>query len=228
MKYSKVIEQHEKRLIERAGDNNPFMGEVRRMLRGVTSLESLALNRNPKHTEEAHIADIAKASRRLKTEADAANERLNTIYRSKLIQLDNAINEKAGLTVGAEAAKEIRQALRSMPEKERMKELNKALQRGDGEVIKAISGASELLTGIPVDTAQRTVEALQRDKAGDLIAQRDALDESFSASLTVIKDVNLAVKEGFDPKQLREIEEAAERHAQSVHAFEGAFGDPAE
>ena len=225
MKYSKVIEQHEKRLAEMAGQNNPFMNEVKRMMRGVSSLENLAVNRNPRHTEELHISEIAKSARRLQKEADAASDRVNAIYRNKFLELEQKINDRAGLYANPETAKEIRQALRAMPEKDRIKAINDAVQRGDGEAIKSISGASELLTGISSDVSARSVQAIQQQKAGDLVQELKLLDEGFSMSLAVLKDVNSAVREGFDPGKLREIEEKERIHQEAVSNFEGAFGD---
>lgn len=224
MRYSKIIEQHVKRLTERANDKpSPFLDEIRRIHRGVESLETLSANRDPMVTEEAHTARIARSADRLKNESEQAHSRLANTLASRLGELHNRIKEKTGLVVRDQYAAEIRQALRLLPEKERFEAFNQALKDGDGELIAAVSEAPSLLSGIPKDMATRQVEALEKMKAGDLVNQRDALNESYDEAVAALRSVDTAVKKGFDPAKLKEIREAEQRHAEAAQGFDRAF-----
>lgn len=224
MKYSKILSHHEKRLTEQLkGRGGPFVDEVRRMARSVEALENLAANRSPMMTEDAHTAKIGQSAQRLKTQAEAANERVHRVLGTRLEELGGRIREKAGLFVRDQFAAEIRQALRSMPEKDRYAALNDAVKRGDGQTIQAVAEAPELLSGVPAEIATRSVEALEKQKAGDLIAERDALYESFDETLAALKAVNMAARDGFDPAKMREIREAEERHAEASEGFNSAL-----
>lgn len=224
MRYSKIIEQHVKRLSDKAGDKpSPFTDEIRRIHRGVESLESLSSNRDPMITEAAHTATIARHADRLKDESELAHTRLANTLASRLGELHNRIKEQTGLVVRDQYAAEIRQALRLMPEKDRFAAFNQALKDGDGELIAAVSEAPSLLSGIPKDMAARQVDALEKMKAGDLVKQREALNDSYDEAVAALRSVDTAVKKGFDPAKLKEIREAEQRHAEAQHDFNTAF-----
>lgn len=224
MRYSKIIEQHVKRLTEQANDKpSPFLDEIRRIHRGVESLENLSANRDPMVTEEAHTAKIARSADRLKNEAERAHSRLTNTLVSRLGELHNRIVEQTGLVVRDQYAAEIRQALRLLPEKERFEAFNQALKDGDGQLIAAVSEAPALLSGIPKDMAARQFEALEKMKAGDLVNQRQALNESYDEAVAALRSVDTAVKKGFDPAKLKEIREAEQRHAEAAQGFDRAF-----
>ena len=224
MRYSKIIEQHVKRLTERANDKpSPFLDEIRRIHRGVESLETLSANRDPMVTEEAHTARIPRSADRLKNESTRAHDRLSNALLSRLGELNNRIKEKSGLVCRAEYAAEIRHAMRLLPEKERFAAFNQALKDGDGELIAAVAEAPSMLSGIPKDMAARQAEALEKQKAGDLVEERQAINESYDEAVAALRSVNSAVDKGFDPARLKEIREAEQRHAEAAQGFDRAF-----
>ena len=193
------------------------------MSKAVVALENLSLNRNPMQTEEAHISNVAKSAKKLLNESLMAKDELFNVYGNALVKISSEIENKGNIFVNETQAQEIRQALRQMPEKERLKALNNALESKDGQVIKAIQNSSSLLTGIEKEHAEKMYTMLESRVAPELVEQREQLTKDFDTSMAAIKSVKSAVNEGFDPQVLNEIETAEKSHNEAQQSFNSAF-----
>lgn len=218
MKYSRVINYHQNKIA-----NSPYFHIVNRMSKAVVALENLSLNRNPMQTEEAHISNVAKSAKKLLNESLMAKDELFNVYGNALVKISSEIENKGNIFVNETQAQEIRQALRQMPEKERLKALNNALESKDGQVIKAIQNSSSLLTGIEKEHAEKMYTMLESRVAPELVEQREQLTKDFDTSMAAIKSVKSAVNEGFDPQVLNEIETAEKSHNEAQQSFNSAF-----
>ena len=220
MKYSKVIQTHAERM-----KTTHFLNPVQKMHKAVTALENISLNKNPKHTDAMHLDLVSKSALKLKNEASNINKMMQSSYREQHIKLDSDIARKAGLIVSSEAQKEIRQALRILPKKDRLTAVNKALSDGDPQVIAAIHGASELLTGLPQAFSQDMHLAYEKKYASDLVKQRENLEDDFFKALDTVKAVNNAVSNGFDPDQLRKMQEEEKLSNDAQNEFESTLSE---
>lgn len=218
MKYSKVIQTHAERM-----KTTHFLNPVQKMHRAVTALENISLNKNPKHTDAMHLDLVSKSALKLKNETANINDMMQRSFGEQLSKVNSDIAIKAGLVVGSESQKEIRQALRQLPKKDRLTAVNKALSDGDPQVIAAINGASELLTGLPQAFAQDMYKAYEKKYASDLVQQRENLEDDFFKALNTVKAVNNAVSNGFDPDQLRKMQAEEKLSNDAQNEFESTL-----
>jgi nucleoid DNA-binding protein len=227
MKHSAVITELLNRAKKKVTDTSHFkdrlqVADLERLGGMVTALEDLAVNRNPKSTPEAHKLMLDEKSKQLtnirKQIESSLYQRLGETYEDIL---PKAYLE-SGLK-GSEFAPEIRNSLKSLPKGERLQALKNAIDMKHGDVIHAIQDAPELLTGI---SKQEAKDAFQDYLQRHSPTYKTQVDNSESIviqeGLNILKAVERAEKEGFNPKELEEIREAEERHEKSFTAFENS------
>lgn len=227
VKHSLVLKTHVERLEKQLKDSSTtyarkHLMEVRKMATAVEGLERLALSRNLKDTPEAHMAKVASATKRLKTQNDNTINVIGDIYREGTLALDQSISREANL-VPNKFAPEIRQAFNNMSHKDKMDVLNNSLKNKNTETLAAILEAPEILTGLNQDTRDRYKDSAEKALAPELYKQRELLNESFEVALAAEKTVRNAINDGFDPQKLAEIDAAEAKHQEAAQAFESAM-----
>jgi len=59
-----------------------------------------------------------------------------------------------------------------------------------------------------------------RTHASDLMKQSDQVVEAFTSSMDALRIPNRAIEEGVNPRKLREIKEAEQRHMEAQRSFD--------
>lgn len=225
VKHSKVIGTIGERM-ESSATNSGYakkhLAEVNKMRSAVAGLEKLATSKNMKDTEGAHLSKVAKSTKRLETQVDGYLNRINDIYREGMIDIDSRIKSQAKLTPSKHAA-EIRQAFRDMKPDQRSDAFNEALKNQNTEVLAAILDAPAIVSGVDDEIKNRYREAIEKVMAPEAYAEREALHDSLNSSLIALKSVRNAIKDGFDPVKLAEIDAAEQAHQEATQAFESAM-----
>ena len=225
MKYSNPLKEIGSRMAKAAEKNTharSLQTHVNQMIRSVEGLENFSANKSPKDTDAGHTLKIAAQAKRLKTETARWEKSLNDNVRRGIDELDRAITEKAGLRETLHGS-EIRTALRGMSFQERSEILNAALKAGDGATIAAISEAPGLLSGVTADMQTRYREGIMESLAPEETAAKSDLLESFSAGMTALGIVNKSIESGYDPVQLRKIEEAEAKSTDASRSLESSY-----
>lgn len=227
VKHSLVLKTHVERLEKRLNDRSSsyarkHLMEIRKMASSVEGLERLALSRNLKDTPEAHLAKVASATKRLKTQSTNTLNSISETYREGAKALTESIQREANL-VPNKFAPEIRQAFHGMSHKDKMDVLNNSLKNKNTETLAAILEAPEILTGLNEDTKARYRDSAEKMLAPELYQQREELNEAFEVALAAEKSMYNAIKEGFDPDKLAEIDAAEQKHQEAAQAFESAM-----
>ncbi|SHK89325.1 hypothetical protein SAMN05216369_3515 [Marinobacter antarcticus] len=225
MKYSAPLKEIGSRMAkaaEKSSHARSLQIHVNQMVRSVEGLENFSANKSPKDTDAGHTLKIAAQAKRLQTETQRWEKSLNDNARRGINELDMAITEKAGLRETLHGA-EIRAAFRGMSFKERGEALNAALKAGDGATIAAISEAPALLSGVTSDMQTRYREGLQEAMAPEETAAKADLFEAFDAGLVALGIVRKSIDSGYDPVQLREIEESEAQSAEAYRALESSY-----
>ena len=227
VKHSVVINHHVQRLERIISDklssySHKHLMEMRKMASAVQGLERWAVSKNPKETNEAHMAKIASAAKRLGTESTKNLNLINDIYIEGLNSLDSAIKQEANLLPNKFAV-EIRQMFGGMNNKQKMEVLNNALESKDSATMAAILEAPDMISGLNQDTRDRYKVAMEKMLAPELYQQRVELNDSYELSLAADRSIQNAIRDGFDPVKLAEIEEAEGVHQEAAREFESAM-----
>ena len=115
-------------------------------------LGKLAEAKNPLITEEAHRLEVSKAGQRLIESASKEMASVCERYDSEIKRTELEMNQRLNLKESP-LAPEIRNRLSTMSEDQRNEALGRAIKNGDSEILSAVLGKNEILTG--VSTAQQ-------------------------------------------------------------------------
>lgn len=189
----------------------------------VSNFESMAANRSPTITEQAHALKVKTYAQKL---ADGALRFEAEIYaeHSRLREaLDREINEKARLTALPSGA-EIRQAMRQMSEKDRMQAVSRAFQDGDHEVLSALIHGNLITTSIPDSLRKDYAEQFQARMCPELVAERAQVDGLLADSSRPLKIAREVAKNSTDEKYIAEIQKADAEARKIESDFEASLG----
>ena len=98
--------------------------------------------------------------------------------------------------------------------------IQRAIASRDGGFFKAIEEAPAMLSGMDKQSQSEAVENYMRTHASDLMKQSDQVVEAFTSSMDALRIPNRAIEEGVNPRKLREIKEAEQRHMEAQRSFD--------
>jgi hypothetical protein len=232
MLHSKVIKELVARADKKVKTSSIYFGdklqvdELNRLGTMVEALENLSVNPNPKSTPQAHKLMMEEKSKQLLADVDRAEmsimERLGRTYEEVLPKA----YEEAGYRA-SQYAPEIRNSLKGLPKGERLQAIQTAIQSKKGDVIHAIQGAPELLTGLTDAEAKKALNDYL-DKHSPTFHKQMRTSESLvlEEGLNILKQVRISAKEGFDSNEIQKIKEAEAQHQKDYSSFESARATP--
>lgn len=185
-------------------------------------LERLARSRNPAETSAAHAKRVYEAATKLEAKVKSLENRLAELNREGTFALSEAMEKRAGL-VTDEFAGEIRAAVRSMPEKQRMAALQQALESGEASIMAALTAGPGVLTGLPGEFRDRMRQAYIERHAPDEYNALTQLHETYSTSAKALGVVRDAVKQSYSPAQIEEIARQTVEANTAQAGFESAL-----
>lgn len=184
-----------------------LQAEIIRLRDGLQAIGELHANRNPTHTVDAHTKQVATAAKKFGTSIGLMSDRLHSVMREGLTELDGRINAKVRLVPDAYAA-EIRDAYRRMDGTERANLLADLVKTNNGPALAAITRAPSILTGILPEHQERFNSAIISTHAPEEQTEKLALLEAFNAALACEPIARQTVANYSDPAKLAEIEKA--------------------
>lgn len=227
MKHSSYLNELIARAETKARSSDYFadklqLAELRRLVDLVSALENLAANPSPKSTPEAHKLMIAKKAEELAQARAKASDTLYARLGNTYSDLVPKAKEQAGIKSSPYEA-EIRNTFKSMSKAEKSEAIREAINNKQGEIINAISEAPELITGFSQQETKKIYEDYLERHAPSTIQQiRNSESLVMDEGTNILKGVQRAVNEGFDPEEIRKINEKEELHRASFEEFEKA------
>jgi hypothetical protein len=230
MQHATALKEIISRMQSAAGDDHlrihhkAITARAASIAEAVSSLESMAKNRNPMETEAAHARRVADAARKLNEKVASVEALISNTVQSAVYNLDEAINSRANLREDSYAA-EIRASVRGLPEKDRFAAVQAAVKAGDARTVAALTNAPSVATGLNPEYQERQREEFRKRHAPAEYQAMTDLTDLFSTSAVALKVAKDAAAAATDPKYIAEIaeQEAAANRAQA--AFDGALAD---
>lgn len=196
--------------------------EVTKVKSGLEALENLHSARNPLDSQAAHERRISTAAQKFANEVKSSSERMYSILRDGLNDIERRVGNKINLTPDAYGA-EVRQVFRSMSSSDQIKMLNTLVQQGRGPELAAILKAPETLTGMSKDMQDKYTAAVYSTHAPAEYAEQLALLDVISDASVITPVALNAAKSFTDPMLLASIEKA-EKAAKAADAdFQNAL-----
>lgn len=192
---------------------------VIRLVSALEGLEGIALHRDPTETEAKHAQRVAEAARKLEARIEEIRTQLDAGLRDSASRLDDVISEQAGLAEN-EFAREIREAVRNMPEKKRLETLSQAVRDGEAATVAALVNAPPVTTGLAPEHTSKLVDHYRHVHAPEASAAFDELWDAYDHALTVVSNVKEAATSAYDPSFINAVQAqqaAAEKAAQSFN-----------
>ncbi|BBO55822.1 hypothetical protein [Cobetia sp. AM6] len=182
------------------------------------SFEQLSKVRNaqdPAVTQAAHLNQLAKLTDAALTRMSGQFDRARAGLNLKREALQGEAIERLGLTTRGQAAEaEIRSALLSMSAEARQKAISEAIQRGDGEVIYALTNASPLVSGISAENQGTIMRRALLAHAPDVLRKQEAIDKAQSR----LNDGYTAALDAADVVSAKAVADSYRRESQSAAA----------
>lgn len=180
-----ISESWFKGIFEKAGEQNSNDGALLRakyahksLVDSIDALEKLRDSRNPNDTPAVHLQKIAKASEKLieatAKQFDAVRGEINL----RRQEIKSQIKERLGLDTTSTQTNEIRGIIRSMSEKDRVTAISEAIEARDSVILSAIWDAHTVTVGVKPELLTSLKNMATHKHAGDLVALREALDQS--------------------------------------------------
>jgi hypothetical protein len=210
MRYSHPIEKIVERYVERTQGGRTdastgILGELGRLQSAVRALESIAINRNPAHTDAAHFKAVHDAGGRLQKAATATRQRAAEILNSQSEKLRQELAARTGLRPAADLLEattqaEIRAAVRSMGSQKRGELLQRAVEAKDVTTLNALLHGPAFLTGLDDKLLAVQRERYERTVAPEVLEKFDAVIEADETLSTITKLAERAASEAQDAR----------------------------
>lgn len=200
--------------------------EATRLRNGAEALANMYATANPTETVAANEKRVALAAKRYAAETLATRDRMHTILREGLIEVEKRINAKVNLTPNDFAA-EIRAMYRQMDGAARSSLLADLVNANRGPELAAIVKAPAILTGIDETLQSRMAEAIVAKHAPDEFAEQAAMLEVFDSTLTAASVASKVADDYSDPARLASIERGEAMAAAAAAEFANALAPAA-
>jgi len=194
-------------------------GEVMRLHAGAEALGAASAVRSPLETPEAHMKRIAGMAKKYDREITPMLNRAAATMQEGLKDIERRIGFKVDLRPSA-FAEEIRAMFRTLDSKAKTDLLNELVDSNRGPELAAIIKAPAILTGIPDDRRAMYEQIIVTKHAPAEFAEKEKLEEIFSAVMTAQSVAEKFAKSMVDPAKLGEIERGEAEVAAAGAAFE--------
>ncbi|MCW5602733.1 hypothetical protein [Nitrosomonas sp.] len=194
-----------------------LIAHARRVVRAIESLESIASNKAPSETAEAHYLRISQNAKKMRAEFTRINDQLHEVLKSDGEIIHGRINR---IFEPSKHSAEIRAVLRGMTTEARNKFVLDAVTSANIEALSAVREAPAVLSGLNPDFHGKVIEMAEQKIAPDLVRQLDENFEVFTAAQTVLGVAESMTNEYSDPNKIKDIERREKNAAQAQKDLE--------
>lgn len=199
-----------------------LLSNQRKLFNAVDGIASMRSNPNSLETPAAHALKINQSANKLKTESIKAKQNALNTYIQYSVDLDNAINQVAGIKEN-QYASELRAAFRAMPAADRMDAIKKIIDNKDGQAFAALMFAPQLITGIDSEVRARMTDSFYLKVAPELYQEKVDLKEAMDGIIATIEATTSICNEYNNPEEVRKIELEVQKAQEAASKFSEAM-----
>lgn len=200
-----------------------LIAEVQRLGSAARALASLADAPDPTATTAAHAKRTMDAATKLIAQVGAARDRLHTINREGLQDLEKSIAAKVNLKPDGDAP-EVRDMFRRLNNTRQQQLLVELANENRGPELAALILAKRSTTGLTQEACGRYRDLVVATHAREEHDQSEAVMETFLQALDVCSTIVRFAERFIDPATRARIERGETAAAAAAAAFEQAVG----